>query len=283
MPEPAMLQLPEVTLVCVDTRDPMLALPVLQRCMRLARFAEVLLFTDAARLTSVPAGIRIIDVQIDSVPAYSQFMLRGLLPHVQSSHLLVVQWDGFIVDADAWDPAFLQYDYIGALIRDAAPGRAVGNGGFSLRSRRLLQALLDPEITPTHPEDLCICDQHRSRLEDVHGIRFAPPELAARFAFERIEPSGPTFGFHGLFNFDRVLPADELRQQVMALPDHLARGLDAHDLCRRLIAQGSPASLDLAAELIAKRRRLGMHDRRTWRLRLQLLWRRGLKRGLATR
>ena len=130
---------------------------------------------------------------------------------------------------------------------------------------------------------LCICDQHRGRLEAVHGIRFAPPELAARFAFERIDPGGPSFGFHGLFNFDRVLPADELRQQVMALPDHLARGLDAHDLCRRLIAQGSPTSLDLAAELVAKRRRLGMHDRRTWRLRLQLLWRRGLKRGQATR
>jgi hypothetical protein len=51
----------------------------------------------------------------------------------------------------------------------------------------------------------------------------------------------------------------------------LARSLDAHDLCRDLIRYGELAA---AGELLAKRRRLGMHDRRTWRLRLQWKWRR---------
>lgn len=262
-----LLRLPEVTLVCVDTRTPELGVAAMQRCQRQVRFADALLFTDPARVPRPPAGIRALPLQIDSVPAYSEFMLRGLLPHIATSHLLVVQWDGFVLDAAQWDPAFLQYDYIGAPLRNEPPARAVGNGGFSLRSRRLLQALMDPAIVVRHPEDTCICHDNRQRLEREHGIRFAPLELAARFAYERLPPSGPTFGFHGLFNLHRVLSPAELHALVLGLPDALARGLDAHDLCATLIALGR---LDTAAVILDKRRRLGMNDRRTLRLRLRL-------------
>jgi hypothetical protein len=54
---------------------------------------------------------------------------------------------------------------------------------------------------------------------------------------------------------------------VEALPDGMAAGLDAHDLARALIACGQ---LDTAALVLAKRTRLGMNDRRTWRLRALL-------------
>jgi hypothetical protein len=270
-----MLNLPEVTLVCVDTRTPELGLEALARCRQGVRFGATLLFTDLGRVKSLPAGapttdgVTLIDTTIASVAAYSEFMLRGLAPHVTTSHLLVVQWDGFVVDPSCWDPAFLGFDYIGAPWPGVAGPRAVGNGGFSLRSRALLRALQDPALTPSHPEDLCICHQHREALESVHGMRFAPPPLAARFAYERVAPSGPTFGFHGLFNLHRVLDAPALHDLVSRLPDAMARGLDAHDLCRALIGLGR---LDTAALLLAKRRRLGMHDRRTLRLAVQLWW-----------
>jgi len=262
-----LLQLPEVTLVCVDTRTPDLGVAAMQRCQRQVRFGDALLFTDPTRLPRLPDSIRTLPLQIDSVPAYSEFMLRGLLPHIATSHLLVVQWDGFVLDAQQWDPSFLQCDYIGAPLRNEPPERAVGNGGFSLRSRRLLQALMDPAMVVRHPEDICICHDNRERLERGHGIRFAPVDLAARFAYERVPPSGPTFGFHGLFNLHRVLSPAELHSLVLGLPDALARGLDAHDLCATLIALGR---LDTAAVLLDKRRRLGMNDRRTLRLRLRL-------------
>lgn len=264
-----MLELPQVTLCCVDTRTPALALQALARCTAGIRFAEVLLFTDRTLLPQPPAGVRVVDLSIASVADYSLFMLRGLAAHVATSHLLVVQWDGFVLDAAAWDPAFLEVDYIGAPWHDVAGPRAVGNGGFSLRSRRLLQALQDPALAPSHPEDLCICHQHRDALEQRHGIRFAAPDLAARFAFERLPPAGPCFGFHGLFNFHRVLAPDALRDCLAGLPDALLRGLDGHDLARALIASGQ---LDSAALIVAARRRLGMVDRRTLRLRWQL-WR----------
>lgn len=265
---PPLLHLPDVTLVCVDTRTPALAIAAMQHCQRQVRFADALLFTDPARLPQPPpVGVRLVPLKIASVPAYSEFMLRGLLPHIATSHVLVVQWDGFVLDAAQWDAAFLQHDYIGAPLRNEPPERAVGNGGFSLRSRKLLQALQDPTLAMRHPEDICICHDHRARLEHEHGISFAPLPLAAHFAYERVLPTGPTFGFHGLFNLHKVMSPEALHALVLALPDSLARGLDAHDLCATLIGLGR---LDTAAVLLAARRRLGMNDRRTWRLRWRL-------------
>jgi len=269
-----MLELPEVALVCVDTREPASAMWAMRRTMAGIRFGDAVLFTEAARTAERPHDIRIIDVRIDTIEAYSLFMLRGLAEGTQASHLLVVQWDGFVTRPQQWSPDFLLWDYIGARWHDKPADQSVGNGGFSLRSRRLLTALRDAEIRISHPEDICICVHNRERLERAHGIRIAPPALAERFAYERIPPQQPTFGFHGLFNFPRELSRDELHDALRQLPDSQARGLDAHDLCASLIAAGR---LDDAQLLLDKRRRLGMFDRRSlrleWRMRVAR-WRR---------
>jgi hypothetical protein len=264
------LQLPEVTLCCVDTREPALAIEALQRCRAGISFGRTLLFTDLSRVpAAVPEGIEPLPAHIASVADYSAFLLHGLAEHVRGTHVLIVQWDGFVLDPAAWDPAFLHYDYIGAPWHDVPGDAGVGNGGFSLRSARLLRALQDAALAPSHPEDLAICREHRATLQQHHGIRFAPRPLAERFAFERTAPTGPTFGFHGLFHFDRVLPPAELHTLLAKLPDTMLRGLDAHDLARQLIAAGR---LDTAQLIVDARRRLAMRDRRTWRLRALITW-----------
>lgn len=260
------LNLPEVTLCCVDTRLPELALWALERCMSKVRFGEVLFFTDPAKVAQRPEGVRLLPCRIDSVPAYSQFMLRGITPHLRTPHLLVVQWDGFVLDAEAWQPEFLQYDYIGAPWPRVPGERGVGNGGFSLRSRRLLDALADPRLVVSHPEDVCICQVNRDRLEQGHGIHFAPRALAERFAYERARVKHPTFGFHGLFNFADVLAPGALESLLRTLPPEMCRGLDAHDLAVELLRRRMPAA---AGIIIDKRTQLGMNDRRSWRLRLR--------------
>jgi len=272
------LNLPDVTLVCVDTRTPELGIAAMQHCQAQVQFADALLFTDPTRVATPPPGIRLLPLQIDSVPAYSDFMLRGLLPHITTSHLLVVQWDGYVLDARQWDPGWLQCDYLGAPLRNEPPERAVGNGGFSLRSRRLLQALQDPALVMRHPEDICICHDHRAVLEQRHGLRFGTLDQARQFAYERLLPDARTFGFHGLFNMHRVMPPAELHALVASLPDGLARGLDAHDLCAELIRHGH---LDTAGLLLDARKRLGMRDRRTWRLRWRMAVARVLQRSAA--
>jgi len=271
------LELPELTLVCVDTREPAFALWAMRRSMSGIGFGDAVLFTEARLVRESLDGIRVVDARVDGIDAYSRFMLHGLLEHIRTSHLLVVQWDGFVTRPAAWRHEFLDFDYVGARWHDRPREASVGNGGFSLRSRRLLEALRDPAIHLSHPEDICICVHNRELLERRHGIRIAPPEVAERFSYERLPPPGATFGFHGLFNLPQELPRDELRSFLRAMPDGLARSLDAHDLCRRLIAAGALTEAD---ELLAKRRRLRMRDRRTLRLRWQLQvarWRQALQ------
>jgi len=231
------LDLGDVSLVCVETRRPELALFAMERCLRQVRFGEARLL--GARPRTLPEGI--VHERLDgiaSVADYSRFMVRELGGHFSGTHALIVQWDGFVTDATRWDPRFLEYDYIGAPWPDQEP--SVGNGGFSLRSRRLVDALAAMDTPDVHPEDHRICQQYRPQLERDFGIRFAPRDLAARFSWEAQEPAAPTFGFHAFFNFHRVLDEDEL--------------LAYFDLCDTGILYSVPAR-----RLLKKLYRTGMH------------------------
>jgi hypothetical protein len=115
-----------------------------------------------------------------------------LVNHVHTSHVLVAQWDGYVLNADAWQAKWLDYDYIGAIWHDGV----VGNGGFSLRSRRLLAALQDDRFKPPFfPEDEKICRDWREILETEYKIHIAPPEVAHEFSVEGGRYNGQ-FGFH---------------------------------------------------------------------------------------
>lgn len=250
---PWMLNLPDVSLACLDTRHPELAVFAMQHCLDQAHFGEAVLLT-VADYASPDPRIRVQPVAcLRSVADYSAFIVKSLGAHVRGSHVLVMQWDSFILDPRAWDPAFLEFDYLGApWPHRSAP---VGNGGFSLRSRRLLDALHDPDIRNLQPEDYCICELYRERLEGTHGIRFAPLELARRFSFELEVPSGPTFGFHGLFNFHRAMSEPDLLAWLDRAPVSLLRSMQGRRLVKNLIREGRAAS---ARKILQVRARGGL-------------------------
>lgn len=239
-----MLSLPAVTLLCVDTRSPLVALWAIRRCLERASFGKVVLLTDLDRFAAtVPSSQRMSGVvevvaapPIHNTADYSQLMLGGLVEHLLGTHLLVVQWDGLVLDPSRWDPAFLEYDYIGAPWPHI-PSHPVGNGGFSLRSRRLLEALSDATLPRTHPEDVCICVENRARLEQEYHVRFAPVDVARRFANERL-PWAPAFGFHGFFNFAAALSPSELSEFLSLVPAAYCAGDDAFDLITQLRRRG---------------------------------------------
>jgi len=235
-----MLALPDVTLICADTLNPDLAARALARSCERIRYGRALFLTDRAER---PAGLPP-EVEIGRIGTlatrddYSRLMLKGLGAHVRTSHALVVQWDGYVVNPDAWTDAFLDVDYCGAPWPWGDENRRVGNGGFSLRSRRLLDALASPEIVLAGNEDETIGVHRREWLEATHGIRFAPVELANRFSFEVAYAIGKPFGFHGLFNFCRVMGGDEIASLVPAFPDAVARSPQLLSLMRNCAAMG---------------------------------------------
>ena len=216
-----MLDLPGVTLCCIDTAYHALAVRALRRSASGIRFARTVLLTD--RQIDEP-GIDVRQIAaLDSRDAYSHFVLGSLVEHVDTPHVLLVQWDGYATNPAAWRDEYLDVDYIGAKWFWEAEGQRVGNGGFSLRSRKLLEALRDPRIELTVAEDVTICRTFRGLLERDHGIRFASEALADAFAFEVAYPIGMPFGFHGLFNFCRVVPENELTALVAEFAPSIVR------------------------------------------------------------
>src|SRR2546427_442992 len=78
----------------------------------------------------------------------------------------------------------------------------------------------------------------RPLLEREYGIRFASEALADEFAFEAAYPIGKPFGFHGLFNFCRIVPPNELITLVRHFAPPIVRSPQLLQLGRNCIALG---------------------------------------------
>lgn len=246
------LALPQVTLVAATSIAPVATARAIARSLAGIAFKEVLWASDLPPPAAIAGLVRWERIApLDSRAAYSRFMVQRLAGLVQTGFALCVQWDGHVLDPGAWDNSFLEWDYIGAVWPQFAE-RTVGNGGFSLRSRRLLQACASLPEAGEEPEDLFICRTMAPLLEQAHGIRFAPPPVARRFAYERLASAGATFGYHGVFNLVAQVSDGEGARLVAELPHHaLARG-ELRELLRWSLGRGR---WRLATELARRWRR----------------------------
>lgn len=192
-----MIHLPQVTLVVVDCVNYDRAKRSLQHCCSQIQFGAVKLLTHFQRTDPFVVPIN----QINSIVEYSNFVINQLHKYVDTEFMLVAQWDGFVWHPAMWDNTFLEYDYIGApwpttLLGEGIPKHFnVGNGGFSLRSLKLMQFLADnPNLTYHQYEDVMISQWNRAYLE-ASGFKFAPEQLAAKFSLEN-GPFQNAFGAH---------------------------------------------------------------------------------------
>lgn len=214
-------KLPNVTLVAVTSVALEATLAALETSMKKVEFGHALLLTDKSPGRSGDKAIEWRKISpIRSRLEYSRFMLHELADHIETSHALCIQWDGFVLRGEAWDPKFADYDYIGAVWPHFSDGKRVGNGGFSLRSRKLLKTCKSLPFDGSEQEDVLIARTFREALER-RGVRFAPEQLARKFSFERTLPTGDEFGFHGAFNLVRYLSS----RDAMALFSSLERGV----------------------------------------------------------
>jgi len=137
--------------------------------------------------------------KLSSVADYCKFVIKELYKYIDTKYLILFQNDGWILNPDAWEDTFLNYDYIGAPW--AWEKHSCGNGGFTLRTKALMEECSKIITDEYHPEDVIICVKYKSQLESK-GFKFAPKNIAERFSLEQNheynEPWNGQFGFHDI-------------------------------------------------------------------------------------
>lgn len=202
------LNLPNVTLLTVNCDKLESGIAALEASQQGINFGAVKLLTSAD--TTYPHAVKI--PHIENTRGYSEFIMKQLDNYVDTDYVLIVQSDGYVKNPAAWNPDWLQYDYIGATwwYKDS---KNVGNGGFSLRSKKLCHITADDSyIRQLHPEDDKICRLYHDYLVRAYGIRFAPESVADKFSVEGYRQPhkqvyNGQFGFHG--NLVKFLTTNE--------------------------------------------------------------------------
>lgn len=213
-----------VTLVIVDCIDYERALRAVNISTIYAQFGDVKFFTSMDRDNDDIIKIPHCQSNLDVI----HFMWKKMNSYIKTKYILHIEFDGFILNPKAWKDEFLNYDYIGAPWWYEENN--VGNAGFSLISKKMLDFVQKDDVIDLYPsDDDAICRIHRKYLEE-NGMKFAPEELAADFSFEANEKRGNDwdgqFGFHspsmqderhpnkfrgGITNIDNWADKDKIR------------------------------------------------------------------------
>ena len=223
-----MIKLPNVTLISIDTTDNLSGtLKGVYTSMSGINFGAVKIITTKKQIENnyslVDDGIVLEEpvVDIKNYNDYNHYVIHDLHNHVNTSHCLLVQPDGFVLFPEKWNNEWLKYDYIGApwayaedaYIDPFGNHHRVGNGGFSLRSKKFLEVPTKvevpwetnnsdfywmPEGVVNYHEDGNVC-VHNRHIFIEQGCKYAPVEVAVKFSHEARVPECDgiiPFGFH---------------------------------------------------------------------------------------
>jgi len=204
-------KIPDVTLIAISSIKIPETIQALQKCCEKLEFGSVKLLSDK-KPADLPENITFeLCPKINNIMDFNHYVFRDFGQHISTSHCLMVQFHAWVHRPELWDDNWLQYDYIGApwpykddaYITRGGEHVRVGNGGFSLRSKKLMDLPGKYNIQLTHDrgywnEDGNICVYHRERFLEL-GIQYAPVEVAALFSHEIDIPENEnvlSFGFH---------------------------------------------------------------------------------------
>ena len=174
---------------------------------------------------------------------YSLFMMHGLYAYIETDYCLVVQDDGWVLNGNNFKPEYYDYDYIGApshcafgdgnlylkfsWTQTTEPVKVVQNGGFSLRSKRFLEACNKHGIMHLNSNEIHGWNedaQLSAILKPVlqsFGYKYCPDEIAKYFSIEYVG-----LGFHEEgFNFDSLL-GHHAQTRKLITDNHIAVPVD---------------------------------------------------------
>lgn len=203
----------DITLLAVATNNIPQTLASLRRCINLMDFSKIKLFTDVLPV-GLPSDIEFVQCPPLNYNTYMNYTFRDLGEFVDTSHCLLVQYDSWILRPQMWKDEWLQYDYIAppwstheCMKLPSGEYIRVGCGGFSLRSKKLLdlpkQLNLPLVEYVGHPynmwaDDWNFCVYYRDIFLE-QGITYAPRLEATQFGQEMDMDENKgiyPFGFH---------------------------------------------------------------------------------------
>ena len=184
-------RLQDVTLTIVSDVKISESSLALQKSLEQLAFGDVIFCTSKTNEVK-EKNVKLMHVdKMNSISDYDNFICKELHKYVTTSHVLNIQWDGYVLNGSAWNEKFLQFDYVGA----PWPWDQTGmNAGFALISKKLLAELATGDYESS-PFDINVTKKYRKRLEDK-GFKFADPETAASFSAENVPYTGQ-LGWHG--------------------------------------------------------------------------------------
>lgn len=254
--------LKEVTLVCIDTRNIKAAIDSMSCSLSQVNFAQSILFTNEALISvEIKNRIKTLNIHVEfiekisSITEYSYFILFNLCKYIDTEYCLVTQWDSWVINNKYWDSNFFKYDYIGAIWPQHSSNN-IGNGGFSLRSKKMLESTRDflksrNNLPSILIEDDFICRENRKIFEDKYHIKFPSTDIANNFSVERNGNPIKSFGFHGFFNFNFVIQDDVLlKKLIRSLIKECFVDVASYDLTKSLLKEKRIS----VAKIVIKRR-----------------------------
>ena len=206
------LQLPNVTLMCMTSVKVMESVKAMKYSMRQIDFGDAV-FISHKKPIYLPSSIRFsYTSKLTDIDCFNYKMLYELGEHIHTDYVMIVHYDGFVVNPHMWRDEFLDYDYIGApwpvpnddfTYRDINGNLCRVGNCVGIRSKRLLDFPKEKKLPfeadhGNFHEDGFLCVKNR-HLVEAAGMRIAPLEVAKYFSHEtpipEIEGITP-FAFH---------------------------------------------------------------------------------------
>lgn len=176
-----MIEIPNVTLVCVTSKNKEAHIKALEYSCRGIHFGAV----------------KLIDLNTNTIDEWNKAMVYDLGKHILTEFALIIHADGFVVNPESWNPDWLNYDYIGApwplptddySYRDVNGNLVRVGNSVGLRSKKLLDLPRKLNLEwksyygNTNEDGFITC--HNRHIFEKHGCKFAPFEEAVMFSRE---------------------------------------------------------------------------------------------------
>lgn len=191
----------KVDLISINCVNPEESVKALEYSSKNIKFNNVLLFTHESITHSFIDIIKI--DRLSNIRLYNNFIL-SLNNFIESDFVLLIQDDGHVVNSNLWQKEFLNFDYIGApwpasknwlkrwdkyeeteakTIKRNFKMNRVGNGGFSLRSKKFLEYSSQFSECGQFSEDIFLTVLNYE-VAVKNNINFPDVELAYSFSAE---------------------------------------------------------------------------------------------------